>query len=630
YTREGSITLSIRRKDSSGDQENAETGGKKPRILLAFEVADTGIGIKKEDMEKLFGNFTQFDKKQNRNIEGTGLGLAISRNLCLLMGGDIRVDSAYGQGSVFTALIPQLVEDDTPFALVEHPETKTALVYENRPLYAESIVYTIDNLGVGCAAARTRNDFVEQLAGGAWQFIFTSPALFDEVREILQNRNPAPGTEAASAAESSPPAEPALILLSEYGQAPRPDIRTVFMPLQPVAVANILNGQRSDAGYHGIETPGVRFIAPEARILIVDDIETNLNVAEGLLAPYRMRIDRAAGGLEAVHLVRENRYDLVLMDHMMPGMDGIEAAEAIRAWEKDCQTEAPREIPIIALTANAVSGMREMFLEKGFNDYISKPIEIAKLDDMMTRWIPAEKRIKAGAGIKRETFSGAAGIVIPGVDVKRGINMTGGTEAGYRKVLAQFYRDAAERLDWFRNFSPERGGGGRFPGGDPDPRDTGGSLAVFTAHVHALKSAAGTIGAAGVSEAAAALETAGKAGDTAAIRTALPAFREGLTRLVEGTGKALKTGTPEKREAGDEKKGEGQAASLLSSGLLTLRAALEAKNMREIDRLLGEIERLPLDEKDQDSINAVSDKVLMGEYQGAIETIDILLAAKGD
>jgi signal transduction histidine kinase/FixJ family two-component response regulator/HPt (histidine-containing phosphotransfer) domain-containing protein len=631
YTREGSITLSIRRKDPSGDQENTETGGKKPRILLAFEVADTGIGIKKEDMEKLFGNFTQFDKNQNRNIEGTGLGLAISRNLCLLMDGDIAVNSAYGQGSVFTAFIPQLVEDDTPFALVEHPETKTALVYENRPLYAESIVYTIDNLGVGCAAARTRDDFVEQLAGGAWQFIFTSPALFDEVREILQNRTPAPGAEAGGAGESSPSTEPMLILLSEYGQAPRPDIHTVFMPLQPVAVANILNGQRSDTGYHGIETPGVRFIAPEARILIVDDIETNLNVAEGLLAPYKMRIDRASGGLEAVHLARENRYDLILMDHMMPGMDGIEAAETIRDWERDCQksrdpapgdpgeksaAEVPREIPIVALTANAVSGMREMFLEKGFNDYISKPIEIAKLDDMMTRWIPPEKRVKAGAGIKRETFSGAAGIVIPGVDVKRGINMTGGTEAGYRKVLAQFCGDAAERLDWFRNFPPEGGG------------EDG--LAVFTAHAHALKSAAGTIGAAEVSEAAAALETAGKAGDRTAIGEGLPRFCERLAGLVEGAGKALKTGTRQKREGKGEKERKGQTASFFSSRLPPLRAALDAKNMREIDKLLGEIEKLPLDEKDMDSINAVSDKVLMGEYQGAIETINILLAAKGD
>ncbi|MDR2617903.1 MAG: response regulator [Treponema sp.] len=378
YTREGSITLSISRRD--GGREKTGQDGGEPRILIAFEVADTGIGLKKENMEKLFGNFVQFDKERNRGVEGTGLGLAISRNLCLLMGGDITVESVYGQGSVFTALIPQRVKDDTPFALVEKPETKPALVYENRPHYAESLVYTLDNLGTPCAAVRTSADFTAQLARGGWRFIFTAPSLFDEVRELLQN--------SGSGAE----AEPKLALLLEYGEAARPDMYTLFMPVQPTAVANILNDTKSDAGYHETETPGVRFTAPDARILIVDDIEINLDVAEGILDPYQMSIDRATGGLEAVQLVRENQYDLVFMDHMMPGMDGIEATAAIRSWEK---SQNKSEMPIVALTANAISGMKEMFLEQGFNDYVSKPIEIAKLDEIMSQWIPAGKRIKS-------------------------------------------------------------------------------------------------------------------------------------------------------------------------------------------------------------------------------------------
>jgi CheY-like chemotaxis protein len=172
----------------------------------------------------------------------------------------------------------------------------------------------------------------------------------------------------------------------------------------------------------------------------VDDIEINLDVAEGLLRPYKLTIDRAAGGLEAVRLVRENRYDLVLMDHMMPGMDGMEAVAAIRSWEdKSASPSAPEaRLPIIALTANAISGMKEIFLEKGFSDYLSKPIETTKLDEVMSRWIPPEKRIKTDAGIKRETFSGDTELWIPGVNTQKGIAMTGGTEAGYRKVLVQF------------------------------------------------------------------------------------------------------------------------------------------------------------------------------------------------
>jgi signal transduction histidine kinase/CheY-like chemotaxis protein len=608
YTREGSITLSIHRDDRSNVREKTEHDGKNARIILAFEVADTGVGIKKEDMEKLFRNFTQFDKNKNRNIEGTGLGLVISRNLCMLMGGDITVKSEYGQGSVFTAFIPQLVKDDTPLAVVEHPETKAVLVYEDRPLYAESIAYTIENLSVKCAIAPRRADFVEQLARNTWKFIFTSPSLFDEVQELLKKKNPASGALTGSSVS----AEPELILLLEYGQSARRDMHAFFMPLHPVTVAHILNGQDGDTGYHAIESPRVRFIVPDARVLVVDDIEINLNVAEGLLAPYKMSIDCAAGGLEAVHLVQKKKYDFVLMDHMMPGMDGIEATAAIRSREESQRKERPgeffKETPIIALTANAISGMKEMFLEKGFNDYISKPIEIAKLDEIIAHWIPPEKRIRTTVGIGGEILSGAGSLVIPGIDVKRGVVMTGGTEASYRKVLVQFCKDAAARLYFFAAVPAEE------------------DLPLFTIQVHALKSAAATIGAAALSAEAANLESAGKAGDTAAITENVSGFHARLSQLIEEIGKALG-----EENAGAEHENRDGKSSLRDSFyplLSNLKAALETKNMKEIDRFLEELEKLPLDAKEREAVQAISDEVLMGEYQEAVEIIKSLAVRK--
>jgi CheY-like chemotaxis protein len=351
----------------------------------------------------------------------------------------------------------------------------------------------------------------------------------------------------------------------------------------------------------------------------VDDIEINLDVAEGLLSPYEMVIDRATGGAEAVRMAQENHYDFVLMDHMMPDMDGVEATAAIRAWEESQQAlEKPalsfgedetqrnplKRLPIIALTANAISGMKEMFLEKGFSDYLSKPIEIAKLDEIMTRWIPAEKRIKTGGEIERKTFAGESALSIPGVDAKRGINMTGGTEAGYRKVLAQFCKDAAERLPVFA----------------APPAET--ATNAFATQAHAIKGAAGTIGAAEVSAGAEALETAGKAGDTAAIREALPLFHERLARLVEDIGKALEE---DRKEAAAPSFGEENG--VVVDALSALRAALEAKNMKETDRLLEELERIAETEM-AEQITNISDRVLMGEYTKAMELITILLAEK--
>ncbi|MDR2434219.1 MAG: response regulator [Treponema sp.] len=571
YTNKGSITFSVRGKEAETPQG----------FTLCFEVKDTGIGIKAEDMDKLFGNFMQFDSKRNRGVEGTGLGLAISRNLCRLMGGSLTAESVYGEGSVFTAEIPQRVLDGRPFAPVEDAEHKNCLIFEGRKSFALSITYTLERLGVANTLAGSKDELIRELKSGGYQFVFIAWPIAEEIQAALKENA----------------GEVTVAVMAEYGKKIPLGCRELYMPTQPVMVANILNGKNTDFGFQDTEFLDIQFTAPEARILVVDDIASNIDVVSGLLAPYKMIIDKAGGGAESIETAKKQRYDLILMDHMMPGMDGIEATALIRAWE---ESQGREKVPVIALTANAITGMKEMFLEKGFNDYLSKPIEIAKLDEAMARWIPAEKQIKSGA-VKRETFSGEAGIVIPGVDTAKGIAMTGGTVAGYRKVLAQFYKDTRERLTLLQ--------------APPEPE----ALPVFVTQVHALKSAAGTIGAAEVSAEAAALEEAGKAGDTAAITETLPQFRQHLTELIDGIGKALEENRKTQEVIPQS------SLSNLHSSLSALKTALEAKNMKEIDKLLEEIEGLSLDAETRKGINAVSDKVLMGEYAGALRGVNVLL-----
>jgi signal transduction histidine kinase/CheY-like chemotaxis protein len=582
YTSAGHVILTVNREKPD-----------EASLILKFEIADTGIGIKPEDREKLFDNFSRLDSQTNRQIEGTGLGLAITRTLCRLMGGDVTVASEYRVGSTFTACIPQGIRDKTPVAAVQEPETKRVLIYETREIYGNSIICSMDNLGVFGKLVTGAEDFTKALETDRFNFIFAASFLFEEVRGEIQKR----GIAAT------------LVLLAEYGESiAEQQYRFIAMPVHSISIANILNGVEQLQGYNK-DNAGIRFTMPDARVLIVDDIKINLDVAEGLLAPYAMRIDTCQNGEEALRRVKNNHYDLVLMDHMMPGMDGIETAQAIRALPE----EHFQKMPIVVLTANAIAGMRDMFLGMGFNDYISKPIDVVKLDTVIARWIPREKQIKAGTVICRKGFSGETEIRIPGVDAQKGIDMTGGTEAGYRKVLAQFYKDARERLPVFTAFLAETAE-------RPDPQDSGRNLAAFTAQAHAIKSAAGTIGAAEVSAAAAALEAAGNAGDLKSIAGTLPLFREGLAELVQGIEKALE----EKRE---ERPAAllpwGEETKAVAETLSALREALEAKNMKEIDRLLAELEKAAADAKTRERIEAVSDKVLMGEYQGAIDFIDL-------
>jgi signal transduction histidine kinase/CheY-like chemotaxis protein len=378
YTREGSINLTASVElPGRISGENAEKD-----IILTFKIADTGIGIKKEDMEKLFSDYLQFDSHKNRGIEGTGLGLAISRNLCRLMGGDITAESVYDQGSLFIITIPQTFKDPRPIAKIREPESCGVLLYERRKIYADSLVYSLKNLGVDVTAA-SKEALLNLLEKNEHPFVFVSPDMAEKVLETIQTKNQ----------------NTVAVLLANLEKVEMfHGLPMLHIPAYTVPIAAILNGS-AEARLQ--TTAEVRFTAPSAKILIVDDIEINLEVAKGLLELYQMDITTALSGKEAVRLAEKNDYDIIFMDHMMPEMDGIEACAAIRAREKERTPEFPKEspeageTPIIALTANAVSGMRELFIEKGFTDYITKPIEISRMDFIISKWIPREKRVEA-------------------------------------------------------------------------------------------------------------------------------------------------------------------------------------------------------------------------------------------
>jgi signal transduction histidine kinase/FixJ family two-component response regulator len=454
YTREGFIRFAASFK---------QVGATAAR--LTFAVSDSGVGIKAEDMDKLFRNFVRIDQPGNAGIEGTGLGLTITRSLCRAMGGDVSVTSEYGKGSVFTATIAQDCENFTPMGVI---------------------------------------------SGKAFE------------RE---------------------------------------------------------------------ERSAARVTAPNALALIVDDNATNLKVAEGLLAPYKLRVDTCLSGAEAVRLAESARYDIIFMDHMMPEMDGLEAAAAIRAFEGDYF----RDVPIIALTANAVVGMREMFLSKGFSDYLSKPIETGKLNEIIEKWIPRSKQEKAKP--EQKTAAPQPLFEIEGLDTSFGLAMADGSAARYKEALRLFCKDARARLEAL-NTAPE------------DP-------ALFVTHAHALKSASASIGAGWIAKEAERLEAAGLRGDLTAISGGLASFREELRSLVARIRGALPAETSEGQQTAP--------ASEDAAGLLRLKAALEAEDLDAADSILNELAALPLNTVRKAAISAVSDFVLMYELNKAVSIIDNIL-----
>lgn len=372
YTEKGSVRFSVHVRQKNTD-----------KVMLYYEVADTGIGIRKEDQKILFDAFQRVEMDRNRYVEGTGLGLTISQNLVNMMGGVIEVESEYGKGSRFFFTIEQTIIDPTPVSAVNY------------------------------------------------------------------------------------------------------------------------NGQKDNVTEKEAEC---LFIAPEAHILLVDDNELNLVVAKELLKPLRMQIDTAENGLQAVKMVRGSQYDLVLMDHMMPVMDGIEAAKAIRALPEDKY----QKLPIIALTANAMVDARKEFLNAGMNGFVAKPIDFARICNQLKLWLPKDlvrdvpkeeaKKLLADDLSDREIQPEDPQM---GFSFEEGVKHCG-SKVALMKTIRIFYRTIDSKANKIEQCLKE------------------GLISDYVIEIHALKSSALLIGAVPLSEAAKELEDYGKQGKTEVLEEKTP------------------------------------------------------------------------------------------------------------
>ena len=360
YTEKGGVTLNVTSRQA--DLEN---------IYLCISVSDTGIGIKKEDLSKLFSAFERIEEKRNRTIEGTGLGMNITQRLLAMMNTKLEVESEYGKGSTFSFKIEQKVVDPEPLG-----------------------------------------DFQENYK-----------------RSISQHE--------------------------EYHES---------------------------------------FTAPDAKILVVDDTVMNLTVIKGLLKQTKIQIDTATNGPDCLAIVAKKRYDIIFLDHRMPGMDGIETLHIMQKMMNNPNAYTP----IISLTANAISGSREKYIEAGFSDYLTKPVNGLQLENLIREYLPRKKIIVSDFQIQEEISEEKFSLPewlyhVDGLNIAEGIDHCGDIEL-YLDALTVFAESVLSASELIENY---------YKSGD---------IKNYITKVHALKSSARVIGADELSEKARRLEEAGNAG----------------------------------------------------------------------------------------------------------------------
>ena len=451
YTNEGSVTLSVR-----CERESEETS------WLVAQVADTGRGIKEEDVDSLFDEFGKFDQLANRNIMGTGLGLPITKKMVELMNGSITVESDYGKGSTFTARLMQ--------------------------------------------------GYVTETVIG------------------------------------------------------------------PEVVKNLKNYRYTDQKRRN-KSALKRIKVPYANVLIVDDTVSNLDVAKGLLKPYGMHVDCVSSGQLAIDAIRIEavRYNAVFMDHMMPGMDGIEATGHIR----ELGTEYALNVPIIACTANAIVGNDEMFLGKGFQDFLSKPIDIAKLDEIVRKWVADKEQEAQYADSDEESHTDglssharAAFDKLPeniDIDVDGGVERFMGDGEVYLDILRSFVMNTRPLQQKIENAGAD-------------------GLADYEIVVHGIKGSTRNILASQVGDMAEELEKAAKEGNLGYIGENNSPFAAALDELLNGLESALA------EIAEQEQKGKKDKPDMVT--LEKLRIACDSFDMGGVNEAISELDSFEYESDD--------------------------------
>ena len=462
FTSEGHIKLSIAYHPVSSDM-----------CLLHFDVADTGMGIREEDKQRLFGSFQRLDTRQNRAVEGTGLGLSICKRLMDLMGGTISVESEYGKGSTFSFELHQYIAKQKPMASIPENKKEHVMYLDEKAIYRDAARNDLQRLGVSARFASKIRD-LDPASNANYSYFFVSKPLFDEfshdIREFCKSHG-----------------DPKIVLMFDKNELSTgyKDVLVVRRPVYSAVFASVL----TDKPIESLDSDEFResFIAPEAKILVVDDNAVNLKVVKGLLEPYQMHVITAGSGRQCIDMLKEGeRFDVIYMDHMMPELDGIDTLRLIRQMNG----EYFQKVPVVALTANAVSGVREMFFNEGFQDYVSKPIELAQLEKSLKSNLPSEMIIRKQHTVASAPHFGEGEVQLRGVDCSRGLLNCGNNLNNYISLLKVAYEDGLVKIERLRELAIAK------------------DYAGYGIEAHALKSVAASIGAMELSENAKAHEFA--------------------------------------------------------------------------------------------------------------------------
>ena len=440
YTKEGGVYLKI-------SSETQPYG-----VNLIIEVSDTGIGMSEEELERVKEGFFQSDSGRARSANGLGLGLSIVAGFVELLGGFMTMESSEGEGTAIRVSLPQKVVDES-CCLSVSAEGKVVLAsymhFDNlnnpvvREFYNYQALTMSKGLGVEIVRIDNHNQLLKAEKEGIITHLFVGVAEYASDWELLEKM-----------AKNMK-----VVLLGGIPEMLSDHSRLILMerPFYAFPVVTLINSgdEREGRGRGAMKLYGVH-------ALVVDDEPMNIVVAKSIFKRYEMEVDSAVSGREAVECCRKKNYDVIFMDHMMSGMDGVEAMKKIRSDAKGIN----HETPMVALTANTMSSAKQMFYTEGFEGFVSKPIETEELERVLKKVLPknmftfaddsAEREERTQGGMTENTVRGfdraKEELKKNGVNTEEALRFFGGEDELYERLLEQFATGVPERvknLDFF-------------------------------------------------------------------------------------------------------------------------------------------------------------------------------------